>query len=160
MRLTIVSLDKTIGIDGEFLLNIQQNLDWIPKDVHAVQWYDTWGEIEFVDNSPNQRIEELGIYEQAVTDYNNEKQRIEDERIAKELAEEAARDYWEELRILRDERLFDSDWTQLSDAPLTESQKNDWMIYRQQLRDLPENITEPKPLVLDPEHESWPIAPM
>jgi hypothetical protein len=160
MRLTIIPSDKTIGIDGEFILDIQQNLDWIPKDVHAVQWYDTWGEVEYVGPIPNERIESLGIYEQAIVDYNNEKKRIEDEKIAVEIAAEAARDYWEELRFLRDERLFDTDWTQLSDAPLTEEQKNDWSIYRQQLRDLPENITDPKPLVLDSGHESWPISPM
>jgi hypothetical protein len=160
MRLTIVPEDGVIGIDGEFLLKVQQDLNWIPVDVHAVQWYDTWGEVEFKDTSPNERIEELGIYQQAVVDFNNEKQRIQDEKIAAELAAEAARDYWAELRYLRDQRLFDTDWTQVSDAPLTESQKNDWRTYRQQLRDLPGNITEPKPLVLDPEHESWPVPPM
>jgi hypothetical protein len=159
MRLTIVPEDGVIGIDGEFLLKIQQNLSWIPANVHAVQWYDTWGEVEFKDTSPNERIEQLGIYEQAILDFNNEKKRIEDEKIAAEIAAEAARDYWQELRFLRDERLSYTDWTQVSDAPLTESEKNAWRIYRQELRDLPENITDPKPLVLDPEHESWPIPP-
>jgi hypothetical protein len=160
MKLTIIPEDGVIGIDGEFLLKVQQNLDWIPADVHAVQWYDTWGEVEFKDTSPNERIEELGIYEQAIIDYNNEKQRIEDERIAAELAAEAARDYWADLRYLRDIRLTDSDWTQIPDAPLTEPQKIAWQTYRQELRDLPANIIEPKPLVLDPEHESWPVPPM
>lgn len=160
MRLTIVPVDKIIGIDGEFLRKIEQDISWIPENVHAVQWYDTWGEVEYTDGSSNERIEELGIYEQAIVDFNNELQRIEDEIIAEELAAEAARDYWEELRTLRNKRLTQSDWTQVSDAPLTESEKTTWQTYRQQLRDLPENITEPKPLVLDPNHPSWPAIPV
>ncbi len=159
MRLTIIPIDKSIGIDGDIIINMSQDFSWIPENVHAVQWYGTWGEVEYKDDFSNERIEELGIYEQAVIDYNNEKQKIEDEKIAAELATEAARDYWEELRSLRDQRLYDSDWTQIPGAPLTESQKISWQTYRQELRDLPGNITEPKPLVLDPNHPSWPILP-
>ena len=40
-----------------------------------------------------------------------------------------------------------------------EEQKHLWTIYRQELRDLPENIEDPKPLVLDENHSSWPIPP-
>jgi hypothetical protein len=65
MRLTIIPGDKAIGIGGEFLLKIQEDLSWIPSNVRAVQWYDTWGEIEYGDGFPNEKIEELGIYEQA-----------------------------------------------------------------------------------------------
>ena len=155
MRITIIPSDKTIGIDGDFLLSIQQDISWVPENIHAVQWYNTWGEVEYTDSSPNERIEELGIYQQAVIDFNNELKRIEDERIAIE----ASRDYWEELRYLRNQRLTQSDWTQVYDAPLTELQKTAWQTYRQQLRDLPENITEPKPLVLDSNYPSWPTVP-
>lgn len=155
MRITIIPSDKSIGIDGEFLLKIEQDFSWIPENVRAIQWYDTWGEVEYKDGSPNERIEELGIYQQAVIDFNNELKRIEDERIAIE----ASRDYWEELRYLRNQRLTQSDWTQVYDAPLTELQKTAWQTYRQQLRDLPENITEPKPLVLDSNYPSWPTVP-
>ena len=159
MRIAIIPSDKSIGIDGEFLLKIEQDFSWIPENVHAVQWYDTWGEVEYADGSPNERIEELGLYEQAIVDFNNEIQRIEDKQKAQEEAIEASRDYWEELRDLRNQRLTQSDWTQVYDAPLTELQKTAWQTYRQQLRDLPENITEPKPLVLDSNHPSWPILP-
>lgn len=152
MRLIIIPSDKFISIDGQGLLDIEQDLSWIPPDVHAVQWYDTWGEVEYKDETPNLRIEELGIFEQAVEDLNNEIVRIEQ-------AAEAARDYWSELRTLRDQRLTESDWTQVADAPLTEEQKIAWQSYRQALRDLPENITDPKPLVLDPNHPDWTIKP-
>lgn len=52
--------------------------------------------------------------------------------------------FWERLRNQRDRRLFMSDRTQLSDAPLTSSQKTSWATYRQALRDLPENTEDPK----------------
>lgn len=43
------------------------------------------------------------------------------------------------LRLERDKLLRESDWTQMvSDIPLSETQKEAWKIYRQQLRDLPE----------------------
>jgi hypothetical protein len=159
MKLTIVPSDKTICIDGQCILEIQQDLSWIPTNIHALQWYDTYGEVEYNDGSPNEKIEELGIYQQAVIDYQNEIQRLENEKIAQEAASEAAKDYWAELRIMRDKLLSNSDWTQIPDAPLTETQKTTWQTYRQQLRDLPENIQDPKPLVLDSSHSDWPISP-
>jgi hypothetical protein len=159
MRLTIIPGDKAIGIGGEFLLKIQEDLSWIPSNVRAVQWYDTWGEIEYGDGFPNEKIEELGIYEQATQVFNNEKQRLEDEEKAKAEATEAARDYWKEFRDLRDQKLTECDWTQIPDAPLTQEQKTTWATYRQQLRDLPKNITDPKVLVNDSSDSGWPIEP-
>lgn len=42
----------------------------------------------------------------------------------------------ESIRLKRDNLLLESDWTQLSDSPITEEKKLDWKIYRQQLRDV------------------------
>ncbi len=152
MRLTIIPGDKYIAIDNNGLLDIQQDLNWIPSNVHALQWYDTWGEVEYNDETPNERIENLGIFEQAVADFNNEKKILQDELDAIE----AARDYWEELRVLRNQRLSDCDWTQMSDVSFTEEQKISWKNYRQLLRDLPESITDPKQLVVNPTDSNWP----
>lgn len=44
-----------------------------------------------------------------------------------------------ELRVLRNEMLRESDWTQMPDAPVSEADKAKWAIFRQQLRDLPQN---------------------
>jgi hypothetical protein len=41
-----------------------------------------------------------------------------------------------EARILRDNLLASSDWTQLPDAPLSVALKAEWTTYRQALRDL------------------------
>lgn len=56
----------------------------------------------------------------------------------------------EDIRNVRDSLLKASDWTQITDAPLTASLKKQWATYRKELRDLtkhksfPENITWPK----------------
>ncbi len=46
--------------------------------------------------------------------------------------------------------LVDSDWTQLPDSPLTDTDKQAWAIYRQQLRDLPANPNWPNVEFPDP----------
>jgi len=40
------------------------------------------------------------------------------------------------LRRRRHTLLTESDWTQLDDVPLTDSQKQEWVTYRQALRDV------------------------
>lgn len=60
--------------------------------------------------------------------------------------------YWTALRANRDALLNACDWTMMPDAPLSDSQKNAWKDYRQQLRSLPGNTTEPA-------NPAWPTAP-
>ena len=43
------------------------------------------------------------------------------------------------LRANRDSLLTESDWTQMTDSPLSASKKTEWATYRQALRDLPAN---------------------
>jgi hypothetical protein len=43
MKVTIVNESKLIGIDGEVFSGLSFDL---ANDVHAIQWYDTWGEVE------------------------------------------------------------------------------------------------------------------
>lgn len=50
------------------------------------------------------------------------------------------------LRALRDMRevlLKESDWTQVADCPLSNEIKNDWRIWRQQMRDITEIVSYP-----------------
>lgn len=54
---------------------------------------------------------------------------------------------WEEVRVRRSLQLAHSDWTQLSDAPLTEEEKVAWAAYRQQLRDIPQSFSAPEDVV-------------
>jgi len=53
--------------------------------------------------------------------------------------------YLARLRFWRNNELANTDWTQLSDAPVD---KNDWAEYRQALRDLPTSNADARKIVL------------
>ena len=55
-------------------------------------------------------------------------------------------DYWKILRYNRDKRLTQSDWKVLPGSPF-ESKLDEWKTYRQALRDLPANTSDPKKVV-------------
>ena len=60
---------------------------------------------------------------------------------------------WKELREERDKRIAQTDYLAIPDYPHpTEEAKQTWLDYRQALRDLPSNTT-------DPENPAWPEAP-
>ena len=56
---------------------------------------------------------------------------------------------WELFYDTRKKLLYASDWTQVPDAPVDASA---WAVYRQELRDLPSNTT-------DPRYPFWPVPP-
>jgi hypothetical protein len=59
----------------------------------------------------------------------------------------------ENLRTKRDSELHRTDWiVSVSDSPLSQEKIEEWKVYRQALRDLPANTT-------DPENPVWPEAP-
>jgi hypothetical protein len=47
MRLTIIPADGAVYIDGVSYMNLDLSTCDIPSSVHALQWYDTYGELEF-----------------------------------------------------------------------------------------------------------------
>ena len=47
----------------------------------------------------------------------------------------------EKLRFKRDKDLLESDWTQLGDTTLTNDQKQAWMRFRTELRDITKGLT-------------------
>jgi hypothetical protein len=76
MRLTIVPIDKKVGIDGMFLENLDLSTCGIPANIHALQWYETEGEVEFTDNPDrtkpqNEFILELPAWANACIDAYN-----------------------------------------------------------------------------------------
>jgi hypothetical protein len=52
-----------------------------------------------------------------------------------------------QIRQKRNSLLAQSDWTQVSDSPLNAEQKTEWTIYRQALRNLPEQSGFPANVV-------------
>ena len=66
----------------------------------------------------------------------------------------------EELRIVRNSLLSNSDWAVMSDSPLSESKQTEWKTYRQKLRDITKTAS-PKilNLRLDPSSVTFPEKP-
>jgi len=56
---------------------------------------------------------------------------------------------------LRDFYLTSSDWTQMSDSPLSTAKKAEWATYRQALRDMPASNSD----VADESEVVWPNKP-
>jgi hypothetical protein len=54
MKLSIIPIDKTVCEDGVCYTNL--TWDGTPIDVHALQWQDVSGWIEYNDGKPNQDI--------------------------------------------------------------------------------------------------------
>ena len=149
MNLVIIPSDRIIGIGTTIISGIGTDLSWIPSDVHAVHWDGSSGEIEYNDGKPNLDITSIGIYSQAETTFNNEIQRrkdLDDEYLNSNTF------LWMKLRSERDNLLLSSDFTQLGDIGLSESKKTEWINYRQALRDLPANTS-------DPANPTWPTKP-
>lgn len=59
---------------------------------------------------------------------------------------------WESIRKKRNKMLQECDWTQVSDAPLTQQKKDEWVTYRQELRNIPESFANPSEVI-------WPTPP-
>jgi len=67
-------------------------------------------------------------------------------------AQEIEDNMWATIRGQRDMLLSTSDWTQLVDSPLTDPDKAEWSVYRQALRDIPQDYPTGSGIV-------WPEAP-
>lgn len=55
------------------------------------------------------------------------------------------------VRIERNKKLYECDWTQLPDTSLTAEQVEEWRVYRQELRDFPNNLVW--------NESQWPVPP-
>lgn len=101
MRLTIIPSDNCIYVDGTGYSGL--DLTWVPnidgKKVHAVQWLDGEGEIEFVGPHQNLRITELGVFEQAIDIWNiKNDEEVARRKIELELEERRKREEEERLK--------------------------------------------------------------
>ena len=59
----------------------------------------------------------------------------------------------DEVRNQRNVLLKESDWTLVSDSPLTDAQKQAWKTYRQKLRDITKTMT------VNNQNVTWPTPP-
>lgn len=132
----------------------------LPKNAHNVSNFYLlpqeklleygWYPVRFVPN-PN-KTETSVVTGQNFVVEGNEVVQYEQvrEKTQEELDQESSQ-MWENVRNERNRYLEECDWTQLPDTPLTEEQKTQWQLYRQQLRD----ITTQQ----DPYNIIWPTKP-
>jgi len=59
MKLTIIPVDGIVNEDGKAYIGLNLSSCAIPADVHALQWQDTAGWIEYNTPIPNEPITEL-----------------------------------------------------------------------------------------------------
>lgn len=72
MRLTIIPEDGFVSIDGIHFSNL--DLSFIASNIHAIQWYDTFGEIEYKNENgfifQNVSIDNIDDYSLAIDKWN------------------------------------------------------------------------------------------
>jgi hypothetical protein len=92
MRMMILADDKRVAVGEEGYDGL--NLSFIDPTIHAVQWYDTHGEVEYKDPATgkmtaNREIQSIDEFQQAITVWQAAKDaaeaaRLEAARIAAE----------------------------------------------------------------------------
>jgi hypothetical protein len=146
MRLTIVPEDGTVVKDGFPYTALDLSPCGIPDDVHALQWADASGWIEYKDHyKPNEDITSLPEWANAcaaVWDAKDYEEKHPPEPVPTPEEIIAAN------KSKAEGLLAESDWSVLPDVPL--QNKDEWIAYRAVLRDIATNPT------LDP---VWPVKP-
>lgn len=151
MRLTIIRDMGLVHVDGRG--HDEQDMTGVPENVHALQWDGESGEIEFVDNTPNQEITALPAW--ASDKATGMSTKLAEEEAEALRLEEEAKAYAESpegkaeaIRTERDRLITETDWWALSDVTMTEEQS----AYRQALRDITSQVGFP-------ENVNWPTKP-
>jgi hypothetical protein len=141
MRLIVVVDDEFVSVDGEGYGKI--DLDQLKQNnIHAIQWHETYGQIEYRDTSPNLNIDSIDEFSWVIDLWNQRKYEIENP------PPPTPEELYDRVKYRAESELASSDWAVLSDVPL--ANKNEWVEYRSALRLIRSNITT------DP---VWPVQP-
>jgi hypothetical protein len=154
-HVTVIPSDHIVIVDG-FPLRFSFDA---PANLHALQWHEGKGEMEFTD-SDNQQFtgeeyaENVAPYVEA---WEKEKSRLDAE--AEKQAKEAntPERLAEAIRKERNARIAATDYLMLPDYPLTEEKRSAWEQYRVALR----GITDLEGFPWEgPESAPWPDIPV
>lgn len=76
MRVTIIKSDNAVYVDGHAL---GVDCSSLPPNFHALQWYGTWGEIEYNANGvhSNRRITDITPYMEWINKHAETKAQLE-----------------------------------------------------------------------------------
>ena len=144
-HVTVIPADNTISVNGEGL-----NFDFIaPENMHALQWHNGAGHIEYNDGSPNRPLSTADYAAEVapfVAKWQAENDRLVEEASRPPTPEEKA----SVIRQQRDALLSATDYRMMPDYPMSELCRENLKLYRQLLRDIPEQPGFPNSVV-------WPI---
>lgn len=171
-HVTVVPSDRLIIVDG---IPLWFNFSLSKKNMHALQWHEGSGHIEWKgdSNSPLTPDDYESDIAPFVALWEAEKARLDKEAAAAEAARIAEHNSPEaraaRIRYERDRRINAVTWLverhrdQIAngdETTLTEEQYNEWLTYRQALRDLPQQ--EGFPWLGGGEDDDtcpWPVMP-
>ena len=148
--ISIVAPDSLVVLDGEAvsLPTLRILLDKVEPGIRAVQIKGDEAEVEYNSLAKfNSREHPASAFAEVIA-------------AARAVLVEAQKppppptteELWASLRARRNDLLAESDWRQMSDSPLNTEDRATWAAYRQSLRDLPANTT-------DPASPIWPVRP-
>ena len=125
--------DKTIVKDGVGF-RLASDDTWLNdySSIHAIQINDSSGEVE-PTSGENRSATEEEI--KAVKDKYDALKKV------KEDAETAWQNNWNRVRQARNHLLLDTDWTVMSDSPLSNDKKQEYITYRNNLRNIPQTYS-------------------
>lgn len=132
MKLTIITENNQVGIDGYFYEDLNLSTANIPTNIWALQWNNSQGHLEYTDGQLNETINELPAWaNECVTLWNVHHQNILDILNAPNTAEEN--------QAKATELLFQTDWVENPSVTDTNNtphltNKSEFDAYRLKLR--------------------------
>ena len=152
MNYILVENEKIVGRPKELPKNWANVSNFYLLPTEKLKEYG-WYSYRFVEAQKNENQyydgSDFVIEENEVVEYQKVRDKTQQE-ITQEITQENE-SKWLSIREERNQLLSESDWTQVLDSPFTELKKNEWKIYRQELRDIT--------LQTDVFNVIWPIKP-
>jgi hypothetical protein len=149
MKYARVENNKVVDHNRDLPINWQNVSNFYLFDNQTLKEYG-WYPFRFVEapNIDNSVISGsyFEINEDEVVEYQTRRPKTEQE------IQEETEQKWREIREKRNRLLFESDWTQLPDSPLSEEKRLEWKTYRQELRYIT-NYASPDEVI-------WPNEPI
>lgn len=173
MRVSVINEDNLVVVNEEPCI-FNFHLD---ATIHAIQWYGSHGEIEYVDPSkPNEAIKDFSPFQYLIDEFYEALEKeiaateregvwLEDKELVFLVRDEMYLEtpeiepLWTHIRRERGRRLSATDWTQFPDADLTEECVLAFAIYRQKLRDIPKEWEAPNEDLWRAARKHWPKKP-
>lgn len=84
MRVTVIPPDKTITIDNRMIRFSHEDWDFDDDHIHAIQWFENHGEIEWVTTDDNEELVSIDMVQPYIDLYLDELPRIEKVRLERE----------------------------------------------------------------------------